>query len=50
MKHDIKKYTYRIEWSEDDQVSLSNGATVKINHAGKSTLTPMQRKQPMDGS
>ncbi|MDD5285639.1 MAG: toxin-antitoxin system HicB family antitoxin [Desulfuromonadaceae bacterium] len=23
MKHDIKKYTYRIEWSEDDSVHIA---------------------------
>jgi predicted RNase H-like HicB family nuclease len=23
MKHDIKKYTYRIEWSEEDQVHIA---------------------------
>ena len=23
MKHDIKKYTYRIEWSEDDNVHIA---------------------------
>lgn len=23
MKHDVKKYTYRIEWSEEDQAHIS---------------------------